>query len=86
MCYFIVLMSSLLFYNVENSQIKENPLNEKVVQTFDWYCIYIYSAFGKYSDPFPFYTFCHILKWIHLFIFLINLHTIPINDQVKTGF
>jgi hypothetical protein len=26
--YFIVLMSSLLFYNVENSTNKENPLNE----------------------------------------------------------
>ena len=28
MCYFIVLMSSLLFYNVENSNNKEKPLNE----------------------------------------------------------
>jgi hypothetical protein len=28
MCYFIVLMSSLLFYNVENSKNKEKPLNE----------------------------------------------------------
>jgi hypothetical protein len=28
MCYFIVLSSSLLFYNVENSPNKENPLNE----------------------------------------------------------
>jgi hypothetical protein len=28
MCYFIVLMYSLLFYNVENSQNKEKPLNE----------------------------------------------------------
>jgi hypothetical protein len=27
-CYFIVLMSSLLLYNVENSQNKEKPLNE----------------------------------------------------------
>ena len=27
-CYFIVLMSSLLFYNVENSKNKEKPLNE----------------------------------------------------------
>ena len=25
MCYFIVLMSSLLIYNVENSKNKENP-------------------------------------------------------------
>jgi hypothetical protein len=30
MCYFIVLMSSLLFYNVENSKNKEIPLNESV--------------------------------------------------------
>jgi hypothetical protein len=29
-CYFIVLMSLLLFYNVENSKNKEKPLNEKV--------------------------------------------------------
>ena len=28
MCYFIVLMSSLLFYNVENSANKDNPLKE----------------------------------------------------------
>ena len=28
MSYYIVLMSSLLFYNVENSQKKEKPLNE----------------------------------------------------------
>ena len=28
MCYFIVLISSLLFYNVENSTNKEKPLNE----------------------------------------------------------
>ena len=28
MCYFIVLMSSLLFYNVENSKNKEKHLNE----------------------------------------------------------
>ena len=28
MCYLIVLMSSLLFYNVENSKNEEKPLNE----------------------------------------------------------
>jgi hypothetical protein len=28
MCYFIVVMSSLLFYNVENGTNKEKPLNE----------------------------------------------------------
>ena len=28
MCYFIVLMSSLLFYNVENNTNKEQPWNE----------------------------------------------------------
>ena len=28
MCYFIILMSSLLFYNVENSKNKVKPLNE----------------------------------------------------------
>ena len=28
MCYFIVLMSSLLFYNVENSKHEEKPWNE----------------------------------------------------------
>jgi hypothetical protein len=37
-CYFIVLMSSLLFYNVENSKkIKKNSW----MSTFDWYCMYI---------------------------------------------
>jgi heme/copper-type cytochrome/quinol oxidase subunit 2 len=29
-CYFIVLIYSLLFYNVENSKNKEKPLNESV--------------------------------------------------------
>ena len=28
MCYLIILMSSLFFYNVENSRNKEKPLNE----------------------------------------------------------
>ena len=54
MCYFIVLMSSLLFYN---SKIEKFFLNSKTnskivkivkykeklsrcVQTFDWYCIW----------------------------------------------
>jgi hypothetical protein len=40
MCYFIVLMSSLLFYNVEHSKkIKKNPWMSWCVQTFDWYCL-----------------------------------------------
>ena len=42
MCYFIVLMSSLLFYNLENSKIKNNTWMSSWVQTCDWYCIYIY--------------------------------------------
>ena len=37
--YFIVLMSSILFYNVENSNIP-GPWMSRCVQTFDWYCIY----------------------------------------------
>jgi hypothetical protein len=40
MCYFIVLMSSLLFYNVEKKQSRKNILMSRCVQTFDWYCIY----------------------------------------------
>ena len=44
MCYFLVLMSSLLFYNAENSKNKEKPCNEQVcpnlLATFDLYCIY----------------------------------------------
>jgi hypothetical protein len=38
-CYFIVLMSSLLLYNVENINIKKNPWMSRCVQTFDWYCM-----------------------------------------------
>ena len=41
MCYFIVLLSSLLFYNVENSTNKEKPLNEKVCPNF-WLVLYIW--------------------------------------------
>ena len=40
MCYFIVLMSSLLFYNVENILNKEKPLNEYVCPNF-WPVVYI---------------------------------------------
>ena len=62
MCYYRVLIYSLLFYNVK---IKEKPLNEQVCPNFNWYCIY--SAFGKQSDPLTFSTLvCYslILKWI----------------------
>jgi hypothetical protein len=43
----------------------------------------IYSAFGKYSDPLTFSTFCYIAA---LFYFspLINLHTIPHNYKAET--
>jgi hypothetical protein len=34
MCYFIVLMSSPLVYNVENSKNKEKPWNEMVCPNF----------------------------------------------------
>ena len=33
-CYFIVVMSSLLFYNVENSKNKEKSWNESVCPNF----------------------------------------------------
>ena len=41
-CYFIVLMFSLLFYNVENSTNK-NPWMSRCVQTLHWYCTYTQS-------------------------------------------
>ena len=42
MCYFIVFMSLLLFYNVENSKnLLKNPGMRRGVQTFDWYSKYI---------------------------------------------
>ena len=34
MCYFIVLLSSLQFYNVEYSKNKDKPLNELVCPNF----------------------------------------------------
>ena len=44
-----------------------------------------YNAFGKYSDPFPFFhiLLCYslILKWIKIKKILINLHTILHNDR-----
>jgi amino acid transporter len=39
MCYFIVLMSLLLFYDVENSKDKEKSLNELVFLNF-WPVVY----------------------------------------------
>ena len=43
-CYFIVLMSSLLFYNVENSKNKEKPLNEQgcLLTGTVWFICHIY--------------------------------------------
>src|SRR4029434_1240691 len=37
-------MSSVLIYHVENNKSKENTSQKmrRCVQTFDWYCIYIY--------------------------------------------
>jgi hypothetical protein len=41
-------MSSLLFYNVENSKKrKKNPGMGRCVQTFDWYCILYVLAWLK---------------------------------------
>ena len=40
MCYFIVVMSSLLFYNIENSKNKEKPLKELVCPNF-WLVLYV---------------------------------------------
>jgi hypothetical protein len=40
LCYFIVLMISLLFYNVEIVQIKKKRGMSRCFQTFDWYCIH----------------------------------------------
>ena len=34
MCYFIMLMSSLLFYNVEKSKNYDKPLNERACANF----------------------------------------------------
>ena len=50
MCYFIVLMSSLLFYNVENSKMKKNHWMSRCVRTFDWYCTYFSILYLKYQD------------------------------------
>ena len=47
MCYFTVLMSSLLFYNVENSLNKIKKLEWAGVQTFDWYCTFSLSYLHK---------------------------------------
>src|SRR4029434_7205593 len=56
MCSFVVYISSVLIYNVENNKSKENTSqkNERCVQTFDWYCIgmhryrYQYRVSGRY--------------------------------------
>ena len=56
---------------------------------FNVYCdlVGIYSAFGKYSDPFTSSTFCYlslILKLIKSFFSVINLHKIPHIDKART--
>lgn len=40
-CYFMVLMSLILLYIVENIPNKEKPMDEwmsRCVETFDWHC------------------------------------------------
>jgi hypothetical protein len=48
----------------------------------------LYSAFGKYSDPFDLFhillRYSLILKYIYFLKSLINLHTIAHNDKQKT--
>ena len=48
MCSFIVWMSSVLIYNVENNKKKNKKKHwmKRFVQTFDWYC-----TFNIHSDP-----------------------------------
>jgi hypothetical protein len=41
MYYFIVWMSSLLFYNVENSCFFKQRKNPRCVQTFNWYYTFV---------------------------------------------
>lgn len=43
MCYFIDLMSSVLYYNAESSRNKENPLNEFVCPNY-WPILYLWLA------------------------------------------
>ena len=69
MCYFIVLMSSLLFYNVGNSKIKKNPRMSRCVQTFDWYCIYCTFTHAAQSRRFKkthllFTEVEHVWAWV----------------------
>ena len=40
----------------------------------------IYSGYGKYSDPFKFFTLCFIAAII---LFLINVHSAPHLDRKK---
>ena len=47
-CYFIVLISSVSFYNVENSPNKEKPLNEQVCPNY-WMVLYMYCIFPPAS-------------------------------------
>ena len=49
MCYFIDLMSSLSFYNVEIVKITKNPWMSWCVQTFDWYCTLRVCPIGMFS-------------------------------------
>ena len=46
--------------------------------------IYTYTAFRKYSDPLSVTHF--VTKWIQFFKILSNLHIVPHNDEVRTGF
>jgi hypothetical protein len=50
MCYFAVLMSSLLFYNVENSKRKKHIWISRCVHTFDWYCKLAWKSIAKLEN------------------------------------
>jgi hypothetical protein len=60
MGYFIVLMSSLLFYMSKIVKIKKRPGMSRYVQTFDWYCTLSVKGY--------FYLFCTLggtICWGH---------------------
>ena len=84
MSYFIGLMSSLLFYNVENNQNKENPLSEYVCSNF-WLVLYMNSQkqYTRVSKLKILYSLVIFQKCILHISIVVALHTFCIKLYVN---
>lgn len=79
--YFIVLLSSVFFYNVQNSQNLENSINEQVCPNF-WLALYItYNNIKTGNTLITYFTW--FLCWLLTFYFFHRAHDSDVKEANK---